>query len=206
MFPDRTAAGERLAEELVERGVEADVVLAVPRGGLPLGRAVADRLAVPLDIVAAKKLGAPGNPELAIGAAASDGTLHRNDDLIARLDLTDDYVGAERREAAATAREKEATYRSGDAVDLAGTRVVIVDDGLATGATAMACIGKVREDGASRVVLAVPVGARDSVAAARSAADEVVVLETPANFGAVGRHYEDFSQVTDEEAMAYLDR
>lgn len=206
MFPDRTTAGERLAEELVARDVAADVVLAVPRGGLPLGRAVADRLDAPLDIVAAKKLGAPGNPELAIGAAASDGNLYRNDDLVARLELTDDYVEAERREAAETAREKEATYRSGDPIDLAGKRVVVVDDGLATGATAMACIGKVRDAGASRVVLAVPVGARDSVEEARSAADDVVVLETPARFGAVGRHYDDFSQVTDEEAMTYLDR
>lgn len=206
MFPDRTTAGERLADELVARGIEADVVLAVPRGGLPLGRAVADRLDAPLDIVAAKKLGAPGNPELAIGAAASDGNLYRNDDLIDRLDLTDDYVESERREAAATAREKESTYRSGDPVDLEGRRVVVVDDGLATGATAMACIGKVRDAGAARIVLAVPVGARESVDEARSAVDEVVVLETPARFGAVGRHYDDFSQVTDEEAMAYLER
>lgn len=206
MFPDRTTAGERLAEELVSRGVEADVVLAVPRGGLPLGRAVADRLDAPLDIVAAKKLGAPGNPELAIGAAAADGNLYRNEDLIARLGVSDDYVEAERDAAAETVREKEATYRSGDPVDLEGKRVVVVDDGLATGATAMACIGKVRDAGAARVVLAVPVGARDSIEEAREAADEVVVLEAPARFGAVGRHYADFSQVTDEEAMSYLDR
>ena len=204
MFTDREAAGERLGSELTERGVEADLVLAVPRGGLPLGRAVADRLGVPLDIVAAKKLGAPGNPELAIGAAAGDGSLYPNEDLIDRLGVDEAYVEAERERAAETARQKEATYRRGDPPDLEDKRVVVVDDGLATGATAIACLRRVRAAGAARVVLAVPVGASESLAEAEREADEVVVLETPARFGAVGRHYVDFSQVSDEEAMAYL--
>lgn len=206
MFTDREAAGEQLGSKLVESGVEADLVLAVPRGGLPLGRAVADRLDVPLDIVAAKKLGAPSNAELAIGAAAGDGSLYRNEDLIRRLGIDDDYVAAERERAAQTARQKEATYRTGDPTELEGKRVVIVDDGLATGATAIACIRRARAAGAERVVLAVPVGARESVEEAEREADEAVVLEAPARFGAVGRHYRDFSQVTDEAAMAYLRR
>lgn len=206
MFTDRTAAGERLADALVEQGVAVDVVLAVPRGGLPLGRAIADRLDVPLDIVAAKKLGAPGNPELAIGAAAGDGSVYLNDDLLARLGVDQAYVDAERDRAAATAREKEATYRDGPPPDLAGKRVLVVDDGLATGATAIACLRRVNAAGADYVVLAVPVGAPDSLGRAASEADELVVLETPTRFGAVGRHYERFDQVSDEEAMAYLDR
>ena len=206
MFANRTDAGERLADELVERGVTADLVLAVPRGGLPLGRAVADRLGAPLDIVAAKKLGAPHNPELALGAAAGDGSVYLNDDLVARYGVDDEYLERERARAAATAREKEATYRSGPPPDLAGKRVVVVDDGLATGATAIACLRKATSEGAARVVLAVPVGAPDSVDAVAAEADEVVVLETPRRFGAVGSHYRDFSQVTDEEAMAYLER
>ena len=206
MFTDREAAGERLAAELAERGVGADLVLAVPRGGLPLGRAVADRLGVPLDVVVAKKLGAPGNEELAIGAAAADGSLYRNDDLIARLGIDEEYVAAERERAAETARRKEATYRRGDPPDLEGKRVVVVDDGLATGATAIASVRRAKAGGAASVVLAVPVGARESLEAAAREADRVVVLETPARFGAVGRHYVDFSQVSDEEAVAYLER
>ena len=206
MFADRADAGERLAAELAARGVAADVVLAIPRGGLPLGRAVADRLGAPLDIVAAKKLGAPGNPELAVGAAASDGSLYLNEDIVERLGLSEAYVENRREEAAATAREKEATYRTGPPPELRGKRVVIVDDGLATGATAIACVRKAKSEGASHVVLAVPVGAPDSVEAAAAEADEVVVLETPSRFGAVGSHYRDFSQVSDGEAKAYLER
>jgi predicted phosphoribosyltransferase len=170
MFVDRTDAGERLASELAARGVEADLVLAVPRGGLPLGRAVADRLGAPLDIMAAKKLGAPGNPELAIGAAASDESLYRNDDLIGRLGVDEAYVERERERAAATAREKVATYRAGDPPVLAGKRVVIVDEGLATGATAIACLRMARASGAARVVLAVPVGRPESVQEAAASA------------------------------------
>ncbi|WP_336136340.1 phosphoribosyltransferase [Natronomonas amylolytica] len=205
MFHDRTAAAEQLADELVDRGIGADIVLAVPRGGLPLGRVVADSLNAPLDIVAAKKLGAPNNPELAIGAAASDGSLYRNESIIAELGVDEAYVEAEADRAAETAREKEATYRTGDAPALVGKRVVIVDDGLATGATAIACIRKAKAAGAERVVLAVPVGAPESLDEAAREADEVVAVEEPTHFGAVGRHYRDFSQVTDEEAMAYLE-
>ncbi|MFQ3318773.1 MAG: putative phosphoribosyl transferase [Natronomonas sp.] len=206
MFVNRRTAGEQLGEELLDRDVDADIVLAVPRGGLPLGRAVADRLDVPLDIIAAKKLGAPNNPELAIGAAASDGSLYRNDDVIDQLDVSEEYIEEQREWAAETARDKEATYRTGEPPDFDGKRVVIVDDGLATGATAIACIRMAEAAGAEHVVLAVPVGAPESVDEAAQEADEVVVLEEPMRFGAVGRHYEDFSQVSDEEAMAYLDR
>ena len=205
VFENRTSAGDRLAADLEARGVEADLVLAVPRGGLPLGRAVADRLGAPLDIVAAKKLGAPNNPELAIGAAAADGSVYRNDDIVSRLGIPESYVAEERRRAAATAREKEATYRSDGPPDLAGKRVVVVDDGLATGATAIACLRMARAAGAAEVTLAVPVGAPEAVRAAEREADAVVVLETPARFGAVGAHYRDFAQVSDEEAMDYLD-
>jgi predicted phosphoribosyltransferase len=205
MFRNRTEAAELLADELLDRNLEADIVLAVPRGGLPLGRVVADRLGVPLDIVVAKKLGAPNNPELAIGAVASDGSLYRNDDIIDQLGVDEDYVEAEADRAAETARRKEATYRSGEEPDLVGRRVVIVDDGLATGATAIACIRKAKATGAERVVLAVPVGSPESLDEAAQEADDVVAVEEPVPFGAVGRHYRDFSQVTDEEAKAYLE-
>ena len=206
MFADRTDAGRRLADRLAASGIEADVVLAIPRGGLPVARPVADRLGAPLDVVVAQKLGAPNNPELAVGAVASDGSLDRNEDLIARLGVTDEYLEREREREAESARGKVREYRGGDPVPaLAGERVVVVDDGLATGATAIACLRQVRAADAERVMLAVPVGAPDSLDRVRDEADAVVSLDAPAGFGAVGQYFRDFSQVSDEEAMTYLD-
>jgi predicted phosphoribosyltransferase len=203
-FTDRTDAGERLAAALDERGVEADVVLAVPRGGLPLGRAVADALDAPLDVVVARKIGAPGNPEFALGAVASDGTVWRNDDA---PPVEEAYFERQRDREAESARQKARRYR-GDRPDpaLAGATVVVVDDGVATGSTIRACLAQVRAAGAERVVLAVPVGPPDTIAGLRSLADEVVCLVTPPDFGGVGQFYERFDQVSDEEAMAYLER
>lgn len=206
MFEDRDDAGRRLAAELEDRGIHADLVLAVPRGGLPIGRAVADALGAPLDVAAAKKLGAPDNPELAIGAAAATGAVWLNDSLLDRLGVSSEYVAAERERAAATAREKEAAYRGEDAFpDVTGKAVVLVDDGVATGATIRACVAAVRERGAARVVLAVPVCAPDAAAALEREVDEFVCLESPVAFGAVGQHYRRFDQVSDGEAMAYLE-
>lgn len=203
-FRDRTAAGQALAGAVAERGVRADIVLAIPRGGLPLGRAVADELGVPLDVVVASKLGAPGNPELAIGAVGSDGSVWVDEETVATLDIDDTYVERERERKTAAASEKATQYRDDGAPDLGGKRVVIVDDGLATGATAIAAVRLVRGQGAEHVVVAVPVGPPETVAELRAIADEVVCLETPSRFGAVGRFYGNFDQVSDEEAMAYL--
>ncbi|MFB6094779.1 MAG: phosphoribosyltransferase [Halanaeroarchaeum sp.] len=205
MFADREAAGERLAQRLRAESIEIDVVLGVPRGGLPVADAVARAYGVPLDVVAAKKLGAPHNSELAIGAAAADGTVWLNRDLIERLGVEESYVEAERERARETAAEKEATYRSGrEPPAIEGRTVAIVDDGVATGATMKASVRSVRESDAARVIVGVPVGPSDTIASLREEADAVVVVEVPASFGAIGAHYRDFGQVTDEEAMAYL--
>ena len=205
-FSDRTEAGERLGDALRERDVDADVVLAIPRGGLPLGRAVADALDAPLDVVVASKIGAPGNPEYAIGAVASDGTVWRNEDAIGRTGADEAYFEREREREAAVAREKAERYR-GDRppLDLAGKRVVLVDDGVATGATARACLNMLEDADAERVVLALPVGPPDTVAELRTLADDVVCLQTPSAFRGVGQFYERFDQVSDEDAIAYLD-
>ena len=205
MFQDRTDAGERLAEVVDSHDVEADVVLAIPRGGLPVGRAVADRLGVPLDVVAARKIGAPHNPELAIGSVASDGTVWLNDRMIHDIGVDEDYLDAQSEVEREAAEEKLRRYREGrEPLDLEGKTVLIVDDGVATGATTIACIRQVKNAGAERVVLAVPVGPPDSIERLRSEADDVIAVETPPHFGAVGQFYADFGQVSDEEAMAYL--
>ncbi|RXK48570.1 phosphoribosyltransferase [Halorientalis pallida] len=207
MFADRIDAGERLADRLVDEDVAVDLVLAIPRGGLPLGRAVADGLDVPLDVVVAKKLGAPGNEEFAIGAVASDGSTWYNDDAIDRLGVSGAYVREEWQAQTAAARQKAATYRQGERLgELDGQAVVVVDDGVATGSTARACLRQVREAGADPLVFAVPVGPPDTVEALRDEADRVICLDTPRHFRAVGQYYRNFRQVPDEEAMRYLDR
>lgn len=206
MFEDRSDAGERLAERLRASGVAADLVVAIPRGGLPVARPVADALDVPLDIVAAKKLGAPDNPEYAIGAAAADGSAWLNEDAIERLGVSESYVEAERERAAETAREKERTYRTGEGERVEGRRVVVVDDGVATGATMLASVRRLARAGAAAVVVAVPVGPPSTLDRLRAEADDVIALEEPAAFGAVGQFYRSFGQVSDADARAYLRR
>ncbi|XVH32880.1 phosphoribosyltransferase [Haloferacaceae archaeon DSL9] len=206
VFADRTDAGDQLAERLLAVGVEADLVLAIPRGGLPVGRAVADRLGAPLDVVVAEKLGAPFNPELAIGAVAGDGSRWLNDELIAQLNIDADYLDRVSEKEAASAREKVTAYRAGEPLPaVADKRVVLVDDGVATGATAIACLRQLRANDAARIVLAVPVAPPEMVDALRDEADDIVVVDTPRYFGAVGSHYRDFGQVSNAEAIAYLD-
>jgi predicted phosphoribosyltransferase len=206
MFKNRTDAGRQLADVLHDLDVEADVVLAIPRGGLPVGRAVADRLESPLDIVSARKLGAPWNPELAIGAVASDGTVWLNEPLIDDLEIEDAYVRDRIEHEHEAAAEKIERYR-GDRppLELRGKRVLVVDDGVATGATTIACLRQIKNAGAERVVLAVPVAPPDTVERLRTEADGVVCVETPSNFGAIGQFYESFEQVSDDEARAYLE-
>jgi predicted phosphoribosyltransferase len=165
---------------------------------------VADELGVPLDIVAAKKLGAPGNAELAIGAVAADGSMWRNEPLIARLGVDETYVEDERERVAELAREKADRYRVDGPETVAGRRVMVVDDGVATGATMFACVESLQNADAASVVVAVPVGPPDTIEQLRQLADDVVVVESPPHFYAVGQFYDQFEQVSDEEAIAML--
>lgn len=206
MFTDRTDAGEQLATEVRRSAFGVDVVLGIPRGGLPVARPVADELGVPLDVVVASKVGSPDNPELAVAAVADDGTTWRNESLVDKLDLPPGYLddGTERERRAA--REKFERYREGrPPLSLDGERVCIVDDGLATGATMFACVERVRAAGAASVAAAVPVGSPRTADELDGRVDHLVVLERPRSFRAVGQFFRDFSQVSDEEAMALLD-
>lgn len=206
MFTDRTDAGETLATVVRQSAFDVDLVLGIPRGGLPVARPVADALGVPLDVVVASKVGAPGNPELAVAAVADDGTTWRNESLIGSLDLTTGYLEDEIEHEQRAASEKRKRYREGRLpLDLAGKHVLVVDDGLATGATMFACVERVREAGAASVAAAVPVGSPRTADELERLVDHLVVLERPRSFSAVGQFYRDFSQVTDEEAMALLD-
>ncbi|QCW02674.1 phosphoribosyltransferase [Natrinema pallidum] len=206
MFDDRTDAGDRLAAELEARDLTVDIVLGIPRGALPVARPVADALDADLDVVVARKMGAPQNPEVALGAVASDGSVWYNDDLIDRLHPSKEYLEEVRATEAENARKKADRYReSGGVPDRRGERVLLVDDGVATGATATACLRQVREAGADWVGLAVPVGSPRAVDALEREADAVIALQTPADFRAVGQFYRTFDQVSDEEALEYLD-
>lgn len=205
-FTDRTEAGEELGEALRGHDIDADIVLAIPRGGLPLGRAVADALDTPLDIVVAKKIGAPGNPEYAMGAVTSDGSVWRNEEAFGFGGGDEDYFEQKRQEEATNAKAKADRYR-GDRPepDLANKTVVLVDDGVATGSTAMACLQQIRNADADRVVVAVPVGPPDTLRELEELADDVICLKEPGGFRGVGQFYERFGQVSDEEAMTYLE-
>ena len=209
LFRNRQEAGERLAAALVERGVlgPEPLVLALPRGGVPVAAPVARRLGAPLDVLVVRKLGLPGHSELAMGAVAAGGVRVLNEEIVRsfRVDPSVITEVAERELEELDRREK--LYR-GDRppLPLEGREVVVVDDGLATGATMRVAARALRERGVERVVVAVPVAAPDVCRAMAHEADEVICLETPQDFAAVGRWYRDFPQTSDAEVQRLLAR
>lgn len=206
MFADRADAGEQLADRLEAEGIDADLVLAIPRGGLPVARPVADRLGVPLDVLVARKIGAPWNPELAIGAVASDGTTWLNESIIGDQSIDDTYVDEGIDTEGSAAADKLERYRgTRDPPDVTGKTIILVDDGIATGATMFACVEQLIALEAGEIIVAVPVGSPDSVARLKSSVDRVICLDEPSFFGAVGQFYDRFDQVSDEAAAAYLE-
>ncbi|MFD2648273.1 phosphoribosyltransferase [Devosia albogilva] len=207
MFADRVAAGKALAEAVAQLRLTDPLVVALPRGGVPVGHEVAQRLGAPLDVLIVRKLGAPGHAELAMGAivgGAAPQTVF-NPEVMESLRPSPEHVEAEiRREQAELAR-REAVYAADHPpLDVHGRTVVVVDDGLATGATAEAALRGLRQAGAAKLVLAVPVGAAEAVNRLEAVADTVVCLSVPFRFEAVGQWYSDFRQVSDEEVIALL--
>jgi putative phosphoribosyl transferase len=204
-FQNRSEAGQLLGERLGYLTSERPVVLGLPRGGVPVAFEVAQALASPLDVLVVRKLGVPFHPELAFGAIGEDDAQVLNTQLVQRLGLSKDTIAEVARHERAELIRRVEFYR-GDraALALIGRTVVIVDDGLATGATARVAVEVARARGAKRIIVAVPVSPREAVAELRTLADEVISLHVPTQFEAVGEWYEDFNQTTDDEVTSLL--
>jgi putative phosphoribosyl transferase len=206
IFADRAEAGERLAEALAELAGRDVVVLAIPRGGVIVGEAVARALGAPLDVVIPRKIGAPGNPELGIGAIAP-GVRVLDDRTISLLHVSTEYLDREIEVQEREIARRQDAYRVGrPPLDVRGRVAVVVDDGIATGGTAAAALRWARSQGAAAVLLAVPVAPVPSLIRLRDEADRIVVLATPEPFLAVGEWYRRFEQTTDDEVIESLAR
>jgi len=204
-FSDRHEAGRRLAERLLPLVDERPLVLGLPRGGVPVAAEVAERLDAPLDVLVVRKLGCPWQPELALGALAEGGTRLVDADLVRRTGVSEADLATVIQREQRELDQRLQRYRSGRPPrSVEGRTVVVVDDGLATGSTARAALQTLRHRGAGRLVLAVPVAPRDTLAAMRGLVDEVVCLHAPEDFRAVGAHYEDFSPTSESEVTSLL--
>jgi len=206
-FRDRQEAGQRLAAELGHLKEEKPVILALPRGGVPVAFEIAKALSAPLDLLMVRKLGAPGHSELGIGAVVdgSDPQLVLNDEAMEIIRPSSDYVQTEmERQLAEIERRRASYFADHSPTSVTGRTVILVDDGIATGGTVRVALKALRRSSAARIVLAVPVAPRDTLDSLHDDADEVVCLSTPTDFHAVGLHYENFDQTTDSDVIRYL--
>jgi putative phosphoribosyl transferase len=205
IFEDRTDAGRQLGAELVRRGIDGSgrvVVLAIPRGGLPVAAEVVRALDGDFGVVVVRKLRSPHNPELGFGAVGPDGHVEIDADLVARLGISTEDVDAEIADRRAAVEQRLAMYREYvDPVDLDDAVVIVVDDGIATGGTASQALSLARRGGARRVILASPVAPARAEEQLGALADEVVILSTPAEFLSVGQAYRQFDQLDDQAAV-----
>src|SRR2546429_7963191 len=207
-FANRTEGGRLLAEKLARYSNRDDViVLGLPRGGVPVAYEVAKRLRAPLDVFIVRKLGVPGFEELAAGAIASGGVRVLNEDVMRAIPYADEAIEAVTARETAELERRERIYREGrPPPELRDRIAILVDDGLATGATMRAAVKALRQRGAAKIVVAVPVGPPDTCREIEQEADETICLSTPQFFQAVGQYYEDFSQTTDEDVRELLGR
>ncbi|MGQ9497017.1 MAG: phosphoribosyltransferase [Desulfotomaculales bacterium] len=205
MFADRVDAGRRLAERLRAEGLRPDIVLAIPRGGVVIGAEVARALGVPLDVIVPRKVGAPHNPEYAVGAVTEDGTFIYDEQVLRALDLEPaDLSGEVERQVQEIARRTRLYRRDAPHPSLAGKSIILTDDGIATGLTTLAALRSLKKARPREVILAVPVASREALAVLRPEVDRVVCLLVPELFFAVGQFYREFGQTTDEEVIALL--
>jgi putative phosphoribosyl transferase len=206
LFADRREAGRELGR-LLTRAVQPGeaIVLALPRGGVPVAYEIARALGIPLDVFLVRKLGTPGHPELAMGAIASGGIRVLNEDVVQALNVPQRQIEAVAEQEQRELERRDAAYRQGRSVpDLTNRTVILVDDGLATGSTMKAAVQAVKQRGPKRIIVAVPVGALDTCRTLGEIADEVICARTPQPFSAVGQWYRDFTQTSDDEVMALL--
>lgn len=208
IFQDRREAGRRLAQELGSfKGRDDVVVLGIPRGGVVVGHEIAQALDAPLDVYITRKIGAPHNPELAIGAVASDGTLILDHQLAKRLGVSEDYIDAESERQKQEIERRIAEYRGGlSAPKLKDKVVILADDGVATGATTLATIRAIQTQEPAQLILAVPVGPRDTIESLKREVDQLFCLYAPEIFWAVGAFYNVFDQTSDAEVKALLEK
>ena len=215
MFRDRTDAGRQLAEMVARRlahpsgpqGVEGGLVLGLPRGGVPVAALVADTLGVPLDVLVVRKIGVPWQPELALGAVGERGAVVLNDDVVSACGVGPDELDALIRRAFQEVQDVVGQLRpAARPLDVTGRMAIVVDDGVATGATARAAASVLRQSGSGLVVLAAPVAALSTCESLRSCFDEVICIMTPWRFGSVGQYYEQFGQVSIAHVRQFLER
>lgn len=209
MFRDRSDAGQQLAAKLLHLGDFNPVVLALPRGGVPVGFEIARVLDAPLDLVLVRKIGVPWQPELALGAVTDGGDpeVFIDRTLATELGIDEQYITSETKRQVEELERRRRVYRAGRApIEIAGRAAIVVDDGIATGATMRVALQATRRRNPSRLVLAVPVAAPDSLDRLRPETDEIVCVETPAGLGAIGFFYRDFHQVSDAEVTTILAR
>lgn len=206
IFRDRIDGGDQLAKVLEQyKNLENGLIIGLPRGGVPVAYQVSESLNLPLDIVCPRKIGAPHNPEFAIGAITETGEGIFNHHVIAQLGVSEEYIKNEVEAQKQEAQKRLNAYRKGRSVrELKGKTIIIVDDGLATGSTMKAAIQSIKAEGAERIIVAVPVSPTDTATEIKSMVDEFICLCTPASFYAVGQFYENFSQTTDEEVIELL--
>ncbi len=207
LFHDRVDAGRRLAKHLKGLVQGNCIVLAIPRGGVVVGYEVAKELGCPLDVIISRKIGAPGQPELAVGAIAEDGTIIVDEEIARIVGVSKEYIERKAIEEDREVKRRAEVYRGGRGMpDLKAKTVILVDDGLATGLTMKAAVDMVQRRGAEKIIVAVPVAPPETVEKFKKMADEVVCLETPLEFFAIGQFYERFEQLTDDEVTAILER
>jgi len=208
-FKDRVDAGRKLAKALAGYKNQKSVILALPRGGVPVAAEVATALDAPLDLILVRKIGVPFEPELAMGAVVDGGSpiVVRNDDVIRMAGINDaDFKAVCDKELAEIERRRQRYLGTRERIAVAGCTAIVVDDGVATGATTRAALQATRTRKPKKLVLAVPVAPTDSMAALRTDADEVVCLEQHEFFGAIGFYYRDFGQVEDDEVVRLLNQ
>lgn len=205
MFSSRSEAGQLLAQKLKQAQIKADVVLGIPRGGVVVAEVIAENLQLPLKAIVVKKLGAPDNQELAIGAITYDNVTSLENDLIRNLRIDKSYINGELMQKQKELVERDLYLNQGKPLDLQNLAVILTDDGVATGATILAASKWIIKNKVKKLILALPVAARNTTSQLRKISDRCIVLAQPTSFRAVGQFYQDFRQITDAEVKQILD-